>query len=245
MRPDRLRRGGAAHPSLRSLMASFYKLFYGPSAVGMGRLYQLMSEQAQFWKESWIAAPSSARTPVWGDYPREVFTPPHPAEDQTLPLLPVPSPELLALGNDWAQQNARRLQLASELLAQNDQLVDLLHQNLERVEFNRYNLEVYLAIARLYRQNLQMLLEMDQINAALERAQAAAGRAQPARAVAALDTALNAAEEIWQERNASLHDAEETWYKSWYPRVAEANGRRYLDKVDDVKDHLPVRTVDT
>jgi hexosaminidase len=36
----------------------------------------------------------------------------------------------------------------------------------------------------------------------------------------------------------------ENWYKSWYPRVAEANGRRYLDEVDNVKDHLPVRTVD-
>ena len=30
----------------------------------------------------------------------------------------------------------------------------------------------------------------------------------------------------------------------WYPRVAEANGRKYLDEVDDVKDPLPVRTVD-
>ncbi len=222
----------------------FYKLFYGPSAVGMGHLYQLMSEQAQFWKESWIPAPSNARTPIWGDYPREVFTPPHSAEDQTLPLLPVPSPELLALGYDWAQQNARRLTLASELQAENDELLDLLHQNLERVEFNRYNLEVYLAIAQLYRQNLQMLLAMDHINAALLRAQAAAGRAQPARAVAAVDSALNTADEIWQQRNAALHDAVETWYKSWYPRVAEANGRLYLDKVDDVKDHLPVRTVD-
>jgi hexosaminidase len=28
------------------------------------------------------------------------------------------------------------------------------------------------------------------------------------------------------------------------PRGAEANGRRYLDTVDDVKDHLPVRAVD-
>ena len=231
-------------PEPKELMASFYKLFYGPSAVGMGHLYQLMSEQAQFWKESWIAAPSNARTPIWGDYPREIFTPPHAADDQTLPLLPVPSADLLAPGYDWAHQNARRLQFASELLARNDELLDLLHQNLERAEFNRYNLEVYLAIAQLYRQNLQMLLEMDQINAALMRAQAAAGRVQPARAVAALDSALNTAEEIWQQRNAALHDAEETWYKGWYPRVAEANGRRYLDKVDDVKDHLPVRTVD-
>ena len=42
----------------------------------------------------------------------------------------------------------------------------------------------------------------------------------------------------------ALQDATATWYKSWFPRVAEAKGRRYLDKVDDVKDHLPVRTVD-
>ena len=36
----------------------------------------------------------------------------------------------------------------------------------------------------------------------------------------------------------------ETWYKSWYPRVAEANGRRFLHELDDVKDHFPDRTVD-
>jgi hypothetical protein len=35
-----------------------------------------------------------------------------------------------------------------------------------------------------------------------------------------------------------------TWYRTWFPRVAEANGRRYLDEVDNVKDHRPVRTVD-
>ena len=28
------------------------------------------------------------------------------------------------------------------------------------------------------------------------------------------------------------------------PRVAEANGRRFLHELDDVKDHLPDRTVD-
>ena len=35
-----------------------------------------------------------------------------------------------------------------------------------------------------------------------------------------------------------------TWYKSWHPRVSEANGRRFLHELDDVKDHLPDRTVD-
>ncbi len=36
----------------------------------------------------------------------------------------------------------------------------------------------------------------------------------------------------------------QTWYKSWLPRVEEANGRRFLHELDDVKDHLPDRTID-
>jgi hypothetical protein len=51
-------------------------------------------------------------------------------------------------------------------------------------------------------------------------------------------------ERIRQERNTVLQDATATWYKTWHPRVAEANGRQFLDRVDDVKDHVPVRTVD-
>ncbi len=27
------------------------------------------------------------------------------------------------------------------------------------------------------------------------------------------------------------------WYKSWYPRVAEASGRWFVGELDDVKDH--------
>jgi hypothetical protein len=41
-----------------------------------------------------------------------------------------------------------------------------------------------------------------------------------------------------------LRDTTDTWYTSWMPRVEEANGRRFLHQVDDVKDHLPDRTVD-
>jgi len=35
-----------------------------------------------------------------------------------------------------------------------------------------------------------------------------------------------------------------TWYKSWFPRTAEANGRKFFHELDDVKDHVPDRTVD-
>ena len=44
--------------------------------------------------------------------------------------------------------------MAGGFLAENSELLDLLHENLRRVEFSRYNLELYVGIAQLYRQNI-------------------------------------------------------------------------------------------
>jgi hexosaminidase len=240
--------GSAAawHPGAageQELMNLFYPLFYGSGATNMGRIYQLMSEQGQFWKESWESVASDARTPIWGDWDR-INHPPQPAEDQTLPLPAAPSAGILTLSYDWASLSQRRLHLAGRFFADNDELLDLLHQNLQQVQRNRYNLELYIGIAQLYRQNVEMLLDLARINTALQASQAAAAKADAKRAVAALDRALDIAENIREQRNQAFSNAVSTWYKSWYPRVAQANGRRFVDKVDDVKDHLPVRTVD-
>jgi hexosaminidase len=240
--------GSAAgwHPagaSEQELVNSFFPLFYGHAATAMGRVYQLMSEQGQFWKESWETAASGARTPIWGDWDR-INNPPQPAEDQFLPLPPIPSKDVLRLDYDWVPMNKRRLQLAGRFLAENDELLDLLYENLRRVDFNRYNLELYIGIARLYRQNIEMLLDLGRINAALQAAQSAAAKPEPKQALSYVDRATDIAEHIWKERNEAFAGAVTVWYRSWYPRVAEANGRRFVDRVDDVKDHLPVRTVD-
>jgi len=230
-------------PDPQESMSSFYTLFYGPNATRMDRLYQLMSEQGQFWKESWETKPSAARTPLWGDW-NIIYPAPRPSHDQTLPLLPIPAPPLLTRGYDWASLNTRRLGMAGKFLADNDDLLGLIHANMRQVEFHHYNLEVYLAIAQLFRQNLYMLRDLDEIDNALKSAERLAGQADSERAVASLDHALDLAERIRRQRNEIFQDAVTTWYKSWYPRVPEANGRVFLDKVDDAKDHLPVRTVD-
>jgi hypothetical protein len=240
--------GSAAgwHPKAASeqeLMNSFYPLFYGSGATKMGRVYQLMSEQGQFWKESWDTVASSARTPIWGDWDR-INRPPQPAEDQTLPLPPVPSKELLTLNYDWAALNERRLQMAGRFKSDNSELLDLLHENLRRVEFNRYNLELYIGIAQLFRQNIKMLEDLGRINTSLQAAVTAASKGDSEAALAAVDRALDIAEIIRQHRNQAFANTVATWRKSWYPRVAEANGRRFVHSVDDVKDHLPVRTID-
>ncbi len=66
----------------------------------------------------------------------------------------------------------------------------------------------------------------------------------PKEALANVDQALDTATSIWKQRNEVLQNTVSTWYQSWYPRVADANGRHFLHELDDVKDHLPDRTVD-
>ncbi|MGA8183173.1 MAG: family 20 glycosylhydrolase, partial [Terriglobia bacterium] len=228
----------------KELMSSFYRLFYGTGTENMGWLYQLMSEQGQFYKESWDVVASNARVGIWGDYAPIIYKPRQPADDQTLPLPPVPSGVLLTRDHGWAKLNARRLDLASTYFAQSDTLMDLLNRNLQSVQFNHYNLELYVSVARLYRQNLQMLTDLQDINTFLNSAEKAAGEAQPNEAVASVDQALDLAQQIRKQRNATYADTVRIWEKAWYPRVEEANGRKYLDGVDDVKDHLPMRTAD-
>ena len=138
-------------PDPQESMNSFYRLFYGAGETNMGRLYQLMSEQGQFWKESWNVQASSARSPYWGDWDI-IYKTPRPASDQTLPLLPTPQLPLLTLGNDCDPENALRVSMASEFLDRNNELLDLLHANELHVHLQKYNLQVFLSIAQLFRQ---------------------------------------------------------------------------------------------
>jgi hypothetical protein len=221
-------------PDPRELTQSFYDLFYGRGATQMGRLYQLMSTQAQFFAGSWDSEPSG---PVmFGEsYGIGPYTPHH----ATVPLPSVPSADYLHLRHDWGQENARRLELAWKFLGENDELLTLLYRNLPAVQFNRHNLEVYLSIARLCRQNLLLLKGLEEISGSLETAQGHAAKLQYADALEALDQALETAGRIRDERNQALHDATTTWYKTWFPRVREANGRHVARAPQDFVDTQP------
>ena len=78
----------------------------------------------------------------------------------------------------------RPLQLAAEAMAENDELLGLLHDNLSRADLNSYNLEVLLSIAHLCRQNLEMLQAVARIEESLRSAADAAGKSQAKQAVA-------------------------------------------------------------
>ncbi|HLK18066.1 MAG TPA: beta-N-acetylhexosaminidase [Bryobacteraceae bacterium] len=233
-------------PSARSAQessAAFYKLFYGDGATNMNRVYQLMSEQAQFWTDSWEQG-VSPRIGLFGNS-EGIFNPRRPEKDPTLTLPPAPGADLTGShAAEWRSENARRLQLAADALTDNDELLGLLEENMRSAQLNRYNLEVYLSIAQLYRQNLEMLLGMGHMCSALESAQKAAADNKPKDALEQLDSVLEAAQNIRRSRNLALRDAIVTWQKSWLPRGEAANGRQFLHQLDDVKDHVPDRTVD-
>lgn len=226
----------------KDLMNRFYSSFYGNKTVHMDRVYQLLSSQAEFWDKSWDWELSSWRTPILGNS-YGFFDTPKQVKDQTLPLLPVPSGTDLSLNKDWNNDNKDRLLAAEKFLKDNNELMNLLQENLINVDYQHYNLEVLRSVALLCRQNLTMLLDLQKINDLLSLSSNVAS-SNPAVAVSLIDQALDQVNKIREERNEVLQSVTTVWYQDWYPRVAEANGRKYLDEVDDIKDHLPVRTMD-
>jgi hexosaminidase len=228
-------------PSVPESASAFYRLFYGDGAVNMDRVYQLMSQQSHFWLDSWEWG-TSLRKPIFG-YSYGIYNPKQAVRDQALDLPPAPGADL-QFDASWTRKNERKLALSDTFLAENDELLGLLHENLRTISLNRYNLEVYVSIAQLYRQNLEMLRDLGRINYLLESAQKAAGEKNAKQAIESLDRALQLAKLIRQQRNTALRDATATWEKSWFPRVLKANGRTFLHDLDDVKDHVPDRTVD-
>ncbi|MEO6830469.1 MAG: family 20 glycosylhydrolase, partial [Acidobacteriaceae bacterium] len=228
-------------PGPQEVMSTFYPLFYGSRAVSMNRIYRLMSWQAQAWTDSWDTIPSKSRKPIWGSSD-EIYKTPHPAQDQTLPLPPVPG-AAFTYSSNWSKENADRIHLASSALQDNDVLLGLLGENIERAQFNRYNLEVYLSVANLCRQNFEMIDGIHRMDIGLASA-SQIGDKNPKRALRDVDQALDTASSIWRQRNEVLQNTVTTWGKTWFPRVAGANGRHHLHELDDVKDHLSDRTVD-
>jgi hexosaminidase len=226
----------------RDLTDRFFNLFYGKETSDMNIVYQLLSEQADFWDKSWEWQKSKLRTPILGNS-RGIYDTPRPAMDQSLPLLPVPSSKDLSLTSDWSAENLRRLGSAEALLKENDELLDLLQNSIRNAGNQKYNLEVLQSVALMCRHNLNLLLGLQQIDKHLKQSSDTAS-ADPAAAVSHIDQALNLVRTILNERNETLASVTALWYRDWHPRVTEANGRTYLDKVDDIKDHLPVRTVD-
>jgi hexosaminidase len=158
-------------------------------------------------------------------------------------MLPVPSGNDLSINEDWSNENSGLLNEMKTFKKENDELVDLLNQNLKKVKNQQYNIRILLSVAQLCRHNLNFLAELHTIDSLLKISSGEAS-ANQAKAISYIDQALDRIQIIKQQRDDLLTSTTELWNRDWFPRVSEANGRIFLDQVDDIKDHLPVRTVD-
>ena len=109
----------------QELTDRFFTSFYGTKIFKMNRVYQLLSNQADFWSRSWDWEPSELRTPIIGNS-EGIYDIPVSANDQTLPVLPVPNSPDLSLDKEWGADNFRRIQSADNFLKENDELIELL-----------------------------------------------------------------------------------------------------------------------
>ena len=218
--------------------ARFMDAFYGPAQKDMDSVYHVLSEQAEFHTESWDWIPSPWRPMIKGNSD-SLFL--QPERDQTLPLLPMPASGTLAVANKTYPVNAERLATAQAMLPRNKYALQLLRENKSRAGSQLYNLEVLESVAAICGQNLRMLIALNKVTDLLQEASAARS---PALAVKQLDAAMEMVSKLKTQRDSTLALVTNTWYKEWQPLVEEANGRRFLHQVDDIKDHQPVRTID-
>ncbi|WP_439583732.1 glycoside hydrolase family 20 zincin-like fold domain-containing protein [Dyadobacter bucti] len=220
--------------------ARFMTSFYGPKQKDVDSIYHVLSEQAEFHTNSWDWIPSNWRPMIKGNSD-SLFV--HPERDQTLPLLPVPQSGTLAISDKTYPVNAARFETAQSMLPRNQYAVHLLQKNKSLAGKQLYNLEVLESVAAICGQNLRMLVTLNQVTGLLQKASAAAAN-HPLSAIKQLDAAMEMVSKLKTQRDSTFAFVENIWFKEWHPLVKEANGRKFLQQVDDIKDHQPVRTID-
>ena len=226
------------------LSKRFFISFYGPGQSGMDSVYRLLSTQAELYDSSWEWKRSDWRNPILGNS-EGIFLKPEKAFDQSIPMLPMINPEDLSPNEVWDTMYRVKFmnRTISEYLSDNEKLITLLQQNWGKTRQD-YNLDVLISVADLCRQNLDLLLNFSKINGLLEGASIHAADQQSKEAVAMIDEALSTAIDVKKQRDSVLTEISKTWYKEWEPLVKEANGRKFLFELDDIKDHRPGRTID-
>ena len=220
----------------------FMNSFYGPSQMAMDSVYRVLSAQAEFYTASWDWIASPWRSPIHGSSD-SLFLQPQPEKDQTLPLLPVPATGTLTIANKSYPVNAERLATARSMLPRNKYALQLLQDNKRRTRIQLYNLEVLESVGAICGQNLRMLVTLNDVTDRL-RAASSAAAINPAQAIQQLDAALEMVSKLKTQRDSTLALVTKVWSKEWHPLVEKANGRTFLQQLDDIKDHRPVRTID-
>ena len=227
---------------LQQHVAEFMSLYYGPRVTGMEEIYRGLQKQARVWERTWEYVPSRTVLTRYGGYFGKGLSTHR--SDMTLgtPMindLPDWFPDPL-----WADRYRAWVAEARVRSAENHRLQQAIQTNLGLADRNRYNLEVFLALARFIDHHWQLLLDLEQAENMLKEGQGLAIDNKYADAVARLTAVYDLVDKIRKERLATYDDLKAVFEKSRYPKGRAVNGRPFVHVFDDVKDHWADRRAD-
>ncbi|MCW5982090.1 MAG: beta-N-acetylhexosaminidase [Bryobacteraceae bacterium] len=231
---------GAARPEQH--VADFMKVYYGPGAAGLTEVYRSMQRQADEWQRTWDLVVSKAREPGYGNsYGKGIGTTRY---DQTLDPPPLPAMPDLEIKAAFGDKYATYLAENRHRMLENDALVTSLYENILRVDRNRYNLEVYLALARFMGHHWALLDGLHGAERAMARAAESARNGKPEEAVGNLVGAHNRVGRMQKDGERIFGELTRVFEKSRLPKGLSAGGRKFVHVLDDTKDHWADRTPD-
>jgi hypothetical protein len=225
---------GAAPPEQHA--AEFFRYYYGPGATGMAAIYRAMQRQARAWESSWDQVTSRVRKSGYGNsYGPRIGT-----ERRDLTLAPPPLPAMPDLRFEpWA--SAKHLDAARRRIQESEQLILDLQTNFGLASRNRYNVEVFLSLARFMGHHWRLISAM----ASAEQSMTRAGQAKkPEDAVGHLVSAYGVVDSARKSGQKIFADLTAVWEKSRFPKGQSVNGRSFVHVLDDTKDHWADRTPD-
>jgi hypothetical protein len=219
--------------------AEFIQVYYGEGAGGIVEVYRSLQQQARAWQRSWDRVVSRVRGPGYGNsYGKGVGTE---RQDLSLTPPPLPSPEL-AFQPAFAARYRDWVAGAASNSLRNDQLQEALAAQMLRVERNRYNLEVLLALARFTGHHWKLLSGLAGAERSLERAAVDAKAGRHGDAVSRLVEAYSQVAGIEEEGAAVWRYVREVFEKSTYPKGMVVGGKQFVHVFDDTKDHWADRS---
>lgn len=230
-----------AAPGVEQHTAEFMDIFYGADTTGMVEVYRMMQQQARGWQITWDRVVSRVRKPGYGNsfgkgigttrYDLSLDAPPLPGEDFSF------EPKFKARYRDI-------LLTIRERSLENDRVAHALAGNVLRAERNRESLEVFFALARFMGHHWSLFRGLADAESSLEKASEAAAKKQPAQAVGHAVSAYNAVEKLERDGTTHFRNVERVFEKTWQPAGRTVNGRKFVQVLDDTKDHFAGRTSD-
>jgi hexosaminidase len=222
-------------PSLEQTVSEFMKIYYGPKVSGMVDIYQDLQKETRFWEDSfwdmvkmdekfesyvdWGGKEYMSYRGIGSGYYHRVYA---------LSTPPLPQMPGLKIDASYKEKFADNLHIARELIVENGRLMHNIQEHISKVERNKYNLRVFLALADFVRHHLKLVLGLANVEDLFQQASEAVQDGDPPLAIQQLIFARDEIDGIIKDRELSFRNLKDIYEISRFPKGRTVDGREYV-----------------